>query len=166
MLLIKKIAVYINIVNCSLIKYFAKELTRNGINLTPEQYLVMDILWDAEVMSQQAIADIIQKDKNSVTKFIDSLEKKGLVYRQVNKTDRRVNNIVVSEEGMKLKARTTEVAIGMMRNVLKNIKEEDLMALDKVMNQIKENIDEAEKGGLAISSQPSAISGQQSVETR
>ena len=141
MLLIKKIAVYINIVNCSLIKYFAKELTRNGINLTPEQYLVMDILWDAEVMSQQAIADIIQKDKNSVTKFIDSLEKKGLVYRQVNKTDRRVNNIVVSEEGMKLKARTTEVAIGMMRNVLKDIKEEDLMALDKVMNQIKENID-------------------------
>ena len=141
MLLIKKIAVYINIVNCSLIKYFAKELSRNDINLTPEQYLVMDILWDAEVMSQQAIADIIQKDKNSVTKFIDSLEKKGLVYRQVNKTDRRVNNIVVSEEGMKLKAKTTEVAIGMMRNVLKDIKEEDLMALDKVMNQIKENID-------------------------
>ena len=145
MLLIKKRAVYINIVNCSLIKYFAKELSRNDINLTPEQYLVMDILWDAEVMSQQAIADIIQKDKNSVTKFIDSLEKKGLVYRQVNKTDRRVNNIVVSEEGMKLKVKTTEVAIGMMRNVLKNIKEEDLMALDKVMNQIKENIDEAEK---------------------
>ena len=145
MLLIKKIAVYINIVNCSLIKYFAKELSRNDINLTPEQYLVMDILWDAEVLSQQAIADIIQKDKNSVTKFIDSLEKKGLVYRQVNKKDRRVNNIVVSEEGMKLKAKTTEVAISMMRNVLKNIKEEDLMALDKVMNQIKDNIDKADE---------------------
>ena len=141
MLLIKKIAVYINIVNCSLIKYFAKELSRNDINLTPEQYLVMDILWDAEVLSQQAIADIIQKDKNSVTKFIDSLEKKGLVYRQVNKVDRRVNNIVVSEEGMKLKTRTTEVAINMMRNVLKDIKEEDLVAFDKVMNQIKGNID-------------------------
>lgn len=143
MLLIKKIAVYINIVNCSLIKYFAKELSSNNINLTPEQYLVMDILWDAEVLSQQAIADIIQKDKNSVTKFIDSLEKKGLVYRQVNKTDRRVNNIVVSEEGMKLKSRTTEVAISMMRNVLNNIKEEDLVALDNVMNQIKYNIDKA-----------------------
>ena len=143
MLLIKKIAVYINIINCSLIKYFAKELSRNDINLTPEQYLVMDILWDAEVLSQQAIADIIQKDKNSVTKFIDSLEKKGLVYRQVNKTDRRVNNIVVSEEGMKLKTITTEVAIGMMRKVLKDIKEEDLIAFDKVMNQIKDNIDKA-----------------------
>ena len=69
MLLIKKIAVYINILNCSIIKYFAKELSRNDINLTPEQYLVMDILWDAGVLSQQAIADIIQKDKNSVRQF-------------------------------------------------------------------------------------------------
>lgn len=143
MLLIKKIAVYINILNCSLIKYFTKELGRNEINLTPEQYLVMDILWDADVMSQQSIADIIQKDKNSVTKFIDSLEKKGLVYRVVNKEDRRVNNIMVSEEGKKLKTKTTEVAIKMMRNVLDNIKEEDLMAFDKVMMQIKDNIDGA-----------------------
>lgn len=141
MLLIKKIAVYINILNCSLIKYFAKELSKNDINLTPEQYLVMDILWDAGTLSQQAIADIIHKDKNSVTKFIDSLEKKGLVYRAVNRNDRRVNNIIVSEEGRKLKTKTTEIAINMMRNVLKDIHEEDLIAFDKVMNQIKNNID-------------------------
>ena len=127
--------------NCSLIKYFAKELSRNDINLTPEQYLVMDVLWDAETLSQQAIADIIQKDKNSVTKFIDSLEKKGLVYRTVNKKDRRVNDIIVTEEGMKLKVPTTEVAINLMRKVLKDIKEEDLMVFDKVVNQIKDNID-------------------------
>ena len=94
-------------------------------------------------MSQQAIADIIQKDKNSVTKFIDSLEKKGLVYRAVNKEDRRVNNIIVSEEGKKLKTKTTEVAIKMMRNVLNNIKEEDLLVFDKVMMQIKDNLDGA-----------------------
>lgn len=141
MLLIKKIAVYINIINCSLIKYFAKELIKNDINLTPEQYLVMDILWDAETLSQQAIADIIQKDKNSVTKFIDSLEKKGLVYRTVNKNDRRINNIMVSEEGLKLKDKTTEVAVNMMEKVLKDIKDDDLVAFDKVMNQIKNNID-------------------------
>lgn len=141
MLLIKKIAVNINILNCSLIKYFAKELNKNDINLTPEQYLVMDVLWDAEMLSQQAIADIIQKDKNSVTKFIDSLEKKGLVYRAVNKNDRRINNIIVSEEGMKLKDKTTEVAINMMSNVLKDINEDDLMTFDKVMNRMKDNID-------------------------
>lgn len=141
MLLIKKIAVDINILNCSLIKIFSKELSKNNINLTPEQYLVMDILWDQGILSQQAIADIIQKDKNSVTKFIDSLEKKGLVSRVVNKNDRRINNIIVSEEGLKLKDKTTEVAINMMQNVLADISEDDLLIFDKVMNQIKSNID-------------------------
>lgn len=145
MLLIKKIPVYINILNCSLIKYFGKELTKNGINLTPEQYLVMDILWDAGILSQQEIADIIQKDKNSVTKFIDSLEKKGLVYREVNKKDRRVNNIIVSEKGMGLKDMTTEVAINMMNEVLKDIGEEDLETFDRVMGMVKANIDSAEQ---------------------
>lgn len=141
MLLIKKIAVDINILNCSLIKIFSKELSKNNINLTPEQYLVMDILWDQGTLSQQTIADIIQKDKNSVTKFIDSLEKKGLVSRMVNKNDRRINNIIVSEEGLKLKDKTTEVAINMMQNVLADISEDDLLIFDKVMNQIKSNID-------------------------
>ena len=141
MILIKKIAVDINILNCSLIKIFSKELSKNNINLTPEQYLVMDILWDQGTLSQQAIADIIQKDKNSVTKFIDSLEKKGLVSRVVNKNDRRINNIIVSEEGLKLKDKTTEVAINMMQNVLADISEDDLLIFDKVMNQIKSNID-------------------------
>ena len=141
MLLIKKIAVDINILNCSLIKIFSKELSKNNIDLIPEQYLVMDILWDQGTLSQQAIADIIQKDKNSVTKFIDSLEKKGLVSRVVNKNDRRINNIIVSEEGLKLKDKTTEVAINMMQNVLADISEDDLLIFDKVMNQIKSNID-------------------------
>lgn len=67
MLLIKEVAVYINILNSKIKKYFGDELNKNTINMTPEQYLVMDILWDEGTLSQQAIADIIQKDKNSVT---------------------------------------------------------------------------------------------------
>jgi DNA-binding MarR family transcriptional regulator len=41
----------------------------------------MDTLWNEGTLTQQAIAFIIQKDKNSVTQFIDNLEKKGLVTR-------------------------------------------------------------------------------------
>lgn len=119
MLLIKEVAVYINILNSKIKKYFGDELNKNTINMTPEQYLVMDILWDEGTLSQQAIADIIQKDKNSVTKFIDSLERKGFVFRAVDKEDRRINNIVLSKDGIMLKDTTTEVAINMMNQVVK-----------------------------------------------
>ena len=116
-------------------------LQSHDINLTPEQYLVMDILWDEESLSQQTIADILQKDKNSVTKFIDSLEKKGLVYRSIDKNDRRINNIFVSEEGRRLKQKTTDVAVNTMKSILNGISEDELATCITVMEKIKKNID-------------------------
>ena len=112
-------------------------LQSHDINLTPEQYLVMDILWDEESLSQQTIADILQKDKNSVTKFIDSLEKKGLVYRSIDKNDRRINNIIVSEEGRRLKQKTTDVAVNTMESILDGISDDELATCITVMEKNK-----------------------------
>ena len=141
MLIIKKIPVVINFLNCKIKKNFSDMLQSHDINLTPEQYLVMDILWDEESLSQQTIADILQKDKNSVTKFIDSLEKKGLVYRSIDKNDRRINNIFVSEEGRRLKQKTTDVAVNTMKSILNGISEDELATCITVMEKIKKNID-------------------------
>ena len=140
MLLIKKIAVYINILNCSLIKYFAKELIKNDINLTPEQYLVMDILWDEGVMSQQTIADIIQKDKNSVTKFIDSLEKKGIVQRIQSKDDKRKNYIVLTPFVLEKKEMLEERVKKLDAIVRKDIEEDEFKTFVKVLNKMLDNL--------------------------
>ena len=79
MILVKQVGVFVNILNCRLKKYLAEIFKKNDVNLTAEQYLVMDTLWNEGTLTQQSIAYIIQKDKNSVTQFIDNLEKKGLV---------------------------------------------------------------------------------------
>lgn len=141
MMLIKEIAVNVNILNSRIKKCFFDKLQENGINITPEQYLVMDILWEKSSISQQNIADIIQKDKNSVTKIIDSLEKKNLVIRVVDKNDRRINKIELTEEGSALEKITTEVAIHFMNDVVKNIDTKDLDTFVNVMRQIKNNLE-------------------------
>ena len=141
MLIIKKIAVYINILNSRTKKHFDDRLEENNINMTPEQYLVMDILWDEQSLSQQRIADIIQKDKNSVTKFIDSLEKKNLVFRTVDANDRRINKIELTEEGRRLKEPTTQVAIKFMNDTIAGIDDSDLETFVRVLQQIKNNLD-------------------------
>jgi len=140
-MLIKEIAVNVNILNSRIKKCFFDKLQENGINITPEQYLVMNILWEKSSISQQNIADIIQKDKNSVTKIIDSLEKKNLVIRVVDKNDRRINKIELTEEGSALEKITTEVAINFMNDVVKNIDTKDLDTFVNVMRQIKNNLE-------------------------
>lgn len=141
MMLIKEIAVYINILNSRIKKYFFDKLQENGVNITPEQYLVLDILWEKQSISQQRIADIIQKDKNSVTKIIDSLEKKNLVCRVVDANDRRINKIELSQKGSDLEEVATEVAIKFMNDVVHGIDTQDLDTFAKVLHQLKDNIE-------------------------
>jgi DNA-binding MarR family transcriptional regulator len=140
MILVKQAGVYVNILNCRLKKHLAEVFKMHGVNLTAEQYLVMDTLWNEGTLTQQAIAFIIQKDKNSVTQFIDNLEKKGLVTRSVAKGDRRVNNIVVTEEGMALKDSTKQLAIETMNKALEGIPEEDVLVFVDVLKKICGNI--------------------------
>ena len=140
MILVKQAGVYVNILNCRLKKHLAEVFKKNGVNLTAEQYLVMDTLWNEGTLTQQAIAFIIHKDKNSVTQFIDNLEKKGLVTRSVAKEDRRVNNIVVTPEGMALKDSTKQLAIDTMNQALDGILEEDVETFVKVLKKVCSNI--------------------------
>ncbi len=140
MILVKQVGVYINILNCRLKKHLAEVFKKKGVNLTAEQYLVMDTLWNEGTLTQQAIAFIIQKDKNSVTQFIDNLEKKGLVTRSVAKEDRRVNNIVVTAEGMALKDSTKQLAINTMEYALRGIPEADLQTFVAVLKKMNANM--------------------------
>ena len=140
-MLIKEIAVYVNILNSRIKKCFFDKLQENGINITPEQFLVLDILWEKQSLSQQNIADIIQKDKNSVTKIIDSLEKKQLVRRVVDTKDRRINKIELTDEALSLEKVTTEVAINFMNDTIKGIDNKDLDSFVNVMRQIKNNLE-------------------------
>ena len=140
MILIKQAGVYVNILNCKLKKHHTEVFKKNGVNLTAEQYLVMDTLWNEGTLTQQEIAFIIQKDKNSVTQFIDNLEKKGLVTRSVSRDDRRVNNIFVTKEGMALKDSTKQLAIDTMNKALEGIPEEDVLTFVDVLKKVCANI--------------------------
>ena len=140
MMLVKQVGVWVNIFNCKMKKHIASVFKKEGINLTAEQFLVMDTLWNQGEMTQQNIAYIIQKDKNSVTQFIDNLEKKGLVQRVVGSADRRVNNIKLSKTGLAMKDNTKKVAIAAVNDILQGIPEEDLKAFVKVLNRACDNI--------------------------
>lgn len=141
MMLVKQVGVLVNILNCKLKKYITSVFKSEGINLTAEQFLVMDTLWNQGEMTQQNIAYIIQKDKNSVTQFIDNLEKKGLVQRVVDSADRRVNNIKLSKAGLEMKDNTKKVAIAAINDILNGISEGELNSFVNVLNKSCQNIE-------------------------
>ena len=140
MLLTKEIAVYLNLAACQFKQYTATALRNNNIDLTPEQFLLIDLLWNLGPMSQQKLADSMHKDKNSITKLVDALEAKGFVERQRDKNDRRSNTVVTTEKSQAIKDRTKEFGISMLDDMLEGISEEELRSFLSTLDKISKNL--------------------------
>lgn len=140
MLLSKEIAVSLNLSACKFKQYTAAALRQNNVDLTPEQFLLIDLLWNHGPMSQQAIADKMQKDKNSVTKLVDALEAKGLVIRKKDENDRRSNLLVLTQKAEEMKESAKEKGISVLDRALEGISEEELKAFLATLNKLNANM--------------------------
>ena len=136
MLLSKEIAVELNLTGCRLKQYSSVMLKLRGVDLTPEQFLLIDLLWNQGPLSQQQLADQMQKDKNSVTKLVDAIERKGFAVRNQNPDDRRSNTIILTPKAQELKLKAKTAGIDMLDMMLQDISEEEqrnfLMTLRKL----------------------------------
>lgn len=141
MLLSKEIAVYLNLAACKLKQYTGMMLRQGNVGLTPEQFLLIDILWNQGPMSQQKIADTMMKDKNSITKLVDSLERNGFVVREKDLRDRRSNTIVLTEKADQIKLGAKEAGISMLDEILEGIDEEELRSFLDTLGKMSDNID-------------------------
>lgn len=141
MLLSKEIAVELNYAGCKLKQYTAAMLKMGNVDLTPEQFLLIDLLWNQGPMSQQDLADRMKKDKNSVTKLIDAIERKGLVVRQQNPTDRRSNTIILTDLAQNLKEDAKEKGISILDRMLTGIEEDELRNFLETLRKLTLNMD-------------------------
>ena len=140
MLLSKEIAVELNLTGCKLKQFLAAKLRQMDVPLTPEQFMLIDLLWNHGEMSQQHLADQMQKDKNSVTKLVDAIERKGFVVRQQNLNDRRSNTLVLTEKANQLKPGAKQKGISILGQILEGIDEEELRAFLTTLRKLNNNM--------------------------
>ena len=140
MLLSKEIAVELNLTGCKLKQFIAAKLRQENVPLTPEQFLLIDLLWNQGSMSQQQLADQMHKDKNSVTKLVDAIERKGFVYRQQNASDRRSNTLVLTEKALELRDDAKQKGISILDEMLEGISEAELRSFLSTLNKLNVNM--------------------------
>ena len=118
-----------------LIKSFNKE----GLKITPNQWVLLYRLWNKDGLSQVELSDMTFKDKANITRIIDLLVKKGLVTRVTDSNDRRVFRIVLTEEGNELKKIVPKIVKDHIDQAVKGIKKKDLECALTVMSEIRAN---------------------------
>ena len=140
MVLEKQILMFLNIAHNSVKQCMSEVFQKGGFNLTPEQFLVMDTLWDEGVLTQQQNADITMRDKNSIVKLIDGLENRKLVRRVSNPKDRRQNLIEVTPYSRKIKDAVTELSLEAVATIVGDIPREDLESFVRTLARMERNM--------------------------
>jgi len=109
-----------------------------GYDITVEQWTVLIHLWEKDGVSQQELSDSTGKDNASICRLLDSLEKRNLVVRIPNKSDRRVNDIYATSFAKEIKPELVRIAEETFSIVLKNVKVEDQVRFKNILRSIKE----------------------------
>ncbi|MBV9792015.1 MAG: MarR family transcriptional regulator [Chloroflexi bacterium] len=77
-----------------------RRLQPHGV--TPVQYAVLNVLWQQDAQSGAALGERLQLDSATMTGVLDRLVGAGLVERQADPLDRRVNRVVLTGHGRSL----------------------------------------------------------------
>ena len=117
-----------------------KNFKQEGIEITIEQWSVLYHLWKKDGMSQQELCDASFRDKPSITRLVDNLEKLKLVKRVSSSTDRRMNMITLTDAAKKLQERTMGIASNTLNEALEGVSATDIERAKLVLQQVYDNL--------------------------
>ena len=150
MLLSKEVIIELHLTGYKIKRYIASMLRQQGVPLTPEQFMLIDLLWNEGEMTQQQLANQLKKDKNSVTMLVDAIESKGLVVRRQNTLDRRSNTVVLTEKALELKEMAKQKGISILDGMLEGISEEELHSFLNTLRLLNQNMTVVEEDTEAV----------------
>lgn len=120
-----------------------RKLYRNfreyNLDTTPEQWTVLLFLWEKEGVTQQELCHVTFKDKPSMTRLINNMEKQNLVKRTACDTDKRINLIYLTSYGRSLEDKSRYVANKTLKEALRGLTIEELRVSQDVLRKVFSN---------------------------
>jgi len=122
------------------LKVLKKEMNHIDGDSTIEQMgLLIAISTNKKCIIQQDMADLLGKDKSSILRTIDTLEKRSLLIRIKDPKDRRKNIINITDLGKQTLKQHFEMERILTKSMLKGISEKELESFYYIIARIKRN---------------------------
>lgn len=120
--------------------YSQKEFDRLGFGITVDQWILLKILDESGKMSQKELAGKSLRDPASITRTLDLLEKKELLFREVIEGNRRKYQIVLTKNGQAFILKNMKLIKEHRRLSVEGLSSEDLKELSRMLEKIQGNM--------------------------
>lgn len=122
-------------------KFLNIELKNAGI--TPAELSYLNYLLEQNGMTQDELAKASCVDKAAVTRMIQTLEKKGVVERRADETDKRANRIYITDKAYHYADVIKEVRQKWMQIIGVQMSRQEMQQLEHQVAEIAEKVKEA-----------------------
>ena len=117
-----------------------KKFNAAGLNITIEQWSVLYHLWKQEGISQQELCKATFRDKPSITRLVDNLEKQNLVKRVASENDRRINLVFLTRQAQKLQEEAMALAEETLNEALVGVPSDRVDVCKEVLQVVYDNL--------------------------
>ncbi|HBI01679.1 MAG TPA: MarR family transcriptional regulator [Flavobacterium sp.] len=117
-----------------------KKFHLSGLNLTIEQWGVLYHLWKQDGISQQDLCNATFRDKPSMTRLVDNLEKAELVKRVASKDDRRKNLVILTQKAQDIQDLCYALADETVDEALVGVDDKKIEMCKEVLKVVYENL--------------------------
>ncbi len=115
-------------------------LLKNNIVLTREQWVVLIKLHQQGGLAQNELAFITERDKTSLTRLINTMERKGLVIRKTSKHDKRVKLVYLTEHGKSEYKNALPIMQNIIQNLQKDLSQKEIENTIQTLQKLQKNL--------------------------
>lgn len=115
------------------------EVTFKQYGITPGQWNLLNQLEQAGALSQRKLAEQTKKEQATITRYLDTLERKGLIVRTRDANDRRAHVVTITDEARTLLDQVGPLAEEASRQLTEGITSKELESFLAVIDKLSRN---------------------------
>lgn len=109
-------------------------------DVTPEQWAILNCLWEQEGVTPKELADRIDKDKPNTNRILEKLQMKEFIVRKPHPVDKRAFQIFLTDRGWSVREQLMPRAKELLAKATAGIDAHKVTELKNMLNQIYYNI--------------------------
>lgn len=119
---------------------FLKNAQDNGFDISLDQWMVLGPISHKVNPTHKDLSDFCLKDKTSITRIVNTLEKRKFVIRVPDQIDQRIKRVILTKEGKNLFNHIAPIIEKTRKEVNKDISENEITSFKNVLKKINKNL--------------------------
>lgn len=122
-------------------QYGQNVLKSQGVDITIEQWLVLNVINENESINQIYVGEKLIKDKPTISRMVNQLEKKEFIIKTISSTDSRKVELSISKKGRELINSIYPIIEKVRFTGLSKLSEKEKENIETILEKIRKNLD-------------------------